>query len=519
MDGPNSERLGLTRRRLLQGAVAATPALALAAQPGTLLAARRRADPVRLEGRRWLRERVREMVELGPRLTATGPHRQFIDGLDEGFRRAGLTVERDPHPFERWLADRYALEVLDGPDPGVVPVASYYTYSGRTPPEGVVGDLVSVSLPPLTGDLPTEAGGGAELTAAIGAALAGVAGGVAGKIVVIDAPILPLTVGVFDALLTYRHDPDGTIGGDDDYKRAWTTLLTLPSLDAFRALGAAGVVFVLDASPANAKGQYTPFVHGYQDMPALIVDREAGARLRRQAAGTPRIRLVLDARLATASSDTLVATLPGGDLAEEVVIVNTHTDGQNAFEENAGVASVALARYFAGLHKSRRRRTIVFSCTTGHFSGGGQPETEGFIEDHHDVIERAAAAVTIEHFGAREWNDDASGYHATGLPELGAIFHTVSGISEPAIESLKAKDLRRTELLKPIGPIFFGVGRSLHAAGVPSVAYIAGPNYLLALEGKRGHLDKFSSRRMAKETRWTADLLHRLDALPREALS
>ena len=32
----------------------------------------------------------------------------------------------------------------------------------------------------------------------------------------------------------------------------------IPRLDPFKAAGAAGVVFALDDSPANAGGQYTP---------------------------------------------------------------------------------------------------------------------------------------------------------------------------------------------------------------------------------------------------------------------
>jgi hypothetical protein len=66
---------------------------------------------------------------------------------------------------------------------------------------------------------------------------------------------------------------------------------------------------------------------------------------------------------------------------------------------------------------------------------------------------------------------------------------------------------------------FFGVGASLHEKGVPSVAYIAGPNYLLALDGDRGHIDKLDARRFANEIAWTADLLGRLDKIPAAQLA
>jgi hypothetical protein len=77
----------------------------------------------------------------------------------------------------------------------------------------------------------------------------------------------------------------------------------------------------------------------------------------------------------------------------------------------------------------------------------------------------------------------------------------------------------RTELLRPAAVTFFGVGASLHQKGVPSVAYIAGPNCLLALDGERGHLDKLDARRFAREIAWTADLVKRLDRIPAAQLA
>ena len=510
----------ITRRALLRRGIAASPALLAAGSlPASAFArARKRAPKGALPTAAEVRSQVREMVELGPRLTATSPHLNFVDGLEDGFRDAGLTVTRDPQPFQQWLAQDFSLDVLSGPGAGHVPVASYYTYSGKTGPQGVTGDLVYAGpIPAPPGDPGALEGYLQSLPFAIQALLAGVPGGVQGRIVLMDAPIAPLTSGSFDPLLTYRYDPDNSIQETGDYKRAWTTLASIPRLDPFKAAGAAGVVFALDASPANARGQYTPFIWGYADLPALIVDRSTGARLRAQAIGVPKARLVLTASLVNTKSDSLVATLPGA--TDEVLIVNTHTDGQNAFEENAGIACVALAKHFAAMPKSARQRTLVFSCVTGHFSGGGQPQTQGFIDDHPDVIAKSAAAITIEHFGSQEWNDDASGYHRTGQVEIGAIFHSQTGIIQPAIESLQAADLRRSELLRPAAVTFFGVGASLHEKGVPSVAFIAGPNYLLALDGDRGHIDKLDAARFAGEIRWTADLLKRLDKVPAAQLA
>ena len=91
-----------------------------------------------------------------------------------------------------------------------------------------------------------------------------------------------------------------------------------------------------------------------------------------------------------------MATLPGDGAPTRSLIVNTHTDGQNALEENAGIACVELAEHYAALPQSARKRTLVFSGVTGDASGGGEPKTEGFIDDDPDVIARAAAAIRAQ---------------------------------------------------------------------------------------------------------------------------
>src|SRR3954463_16254215 len=151
----------LTRRQLIERGLAAAPALALAGMPGSAVAASRRvrrtssSRVASLPSAREVERQVREMVELGPRLPATSAHLQFVDSLEDGFRDAGLRVERDPHPFQQWLARRSSLDVLTGPAAGPVPIASEYTYSGKTGPEGVTGELVYLGpVPSPPGALP-----------------------------------------------------------------------------------------------------------------------------------------------------------------------------------------------------------------------------------------------------------------------------------------------------------------------------------------------------------------------------
>jgi hypothetical protein len=278
-----------------------------------------------------------------------------------------------------------------------------------------------------------------------------------------------------------------------------------------------GAVFVLDASKHNAAGQYTPYAQPIFSVPAVYVDRDTGTRLRALARGTPKTRLTLTAAVApNTPSDSLVGVMPGDGSTDEVLILNTHTDGQNAFEENGGIALTAMARYFAALGPKARKRTLVFSAFTGHF-GPGLPQAQGFVDNHPDLIQRAAASVTVEHFGATEWLDNARGYYATGLPELGAAWHSQTPIAVPLVESMRANGFTRTSALRPAGDYMVAVGGPFHKAGVPTISYIAGPNYLVSLD-PHDHLDKLDTSRFAMELRWFADIVQRLDQLPKAAL-
>jgi hypothetical protein len=126
-----------------------------------------------------------------------------------------------------------------------------------------------------------------------------------------------------------------------------------------------------------------------------------------------RATLTLEAE----TTGTLIATLPGTS-SDEVIIVNTHTGGPNAIEENGGLGILALAKYFGQVAKDQRRRTLVFVLATGHFAAPWVPSIRGVIDKHPDLIKKAVAAVTIEHLGCRELADDASlHYQPTGENE------------------------------------------------------------------------------------------------------
>jgi hypothetical protein len=478
---------------------------------------------------------VERMVSFGPRFTGTTAHAAWIDWIEEGLVRAGCQMlARDEFAFTRWLARSWSLKTLQGPSPGPVPVSAYAAYSGRTPAAGVTGKLAYLGTLPELG-LPGNAQDVGTLEAAVAtaervaadwakAALAGVPGGAAGRIALIDTQLPPaLTEDDFTPLVTYSYNPGNTAGTKtDDYKRMWIANAVLPQvMSALVEAGVAGGVLILDGSKAAVAGQYLPYGNPIAGVPALIVDRDTGAELRRQARATPNTRLKLTASTDNVTAPQLVGILPGADPSnDEVIIVNTHTDGMNAFEENGGIGMVWLARYFASLPaKARLKRTLVFSAVMGHFSPvATTAQTTGFVDAHPDLVKRAAASLTLEHFGSSEWIDDASGYHPEGGPEPLAIWHSQTPIAAPLVDSIVAQKVVHCSALRPAGEYMIAVGGPLHTAGVPSASFIAGPDYLVSW-ADGGHLDKFLPKRAQLEVRWAADFITRLDGIPAAQLS
>lgn len=481
-----------------------------------------RADTRYMPTATSLRAVVEKMVSFGPRLTGSQAHQRFIDYLEQEFRALGLSTQRDPYFLTLWEARRKALSLTTADGRLEIPVDAYYPRSGPTGNDGVTGPLVYFGAPLqyLTLDLTDIEAQQAMLTsllAELPSTLSGLlatlgGGGVKDAIAVVELPLLPAVAGIFYPFLTYISDDDLTINPLTDYKRAWlTSLATMePIVEMMKAAGAKGVIFAFDSSAENTAGQYLPFLAGPSEIPALIVNRDTGNQLR-ALAGQAEATLTLTASVReNVQTDTLVAILPGA--SDENLIINTHTDGQNAFEENGAVACLEIARHYAAIPQAERPRTLVFSLVTGHMAPH-MPQANGFIAEHPDLVAQAAAAITIEHLGASEWLDDARGYHASGLPEIAALFHSTTPIALPAIAAIRASKLQRLLLCRPIGVIFFGVGAPFHLAGVPCLAYITGPHYLLAIEPDDG-MARFDAQRMADEVALTLDLLHRIETIP-----
>lgn len=512
---------GLTRRGLIRGAAYGAGSLALASPvwPRAAQGATTGAGPVALPTPAQVRADFQRMVNFGPRLTGNDAHSRFIGWLEQEFSDAGYELlPCDVYQTSRWAVQEFGLDVLDGSTPGPAKVATYFPRSKETPAQGVTGPLLYAGSPPPLSFSGTDAGAlqaglaryPAELASWARALPSTLSGSPRGSVLLVDLPApLPITTGLFSGLVTYYNgqgESEAQLAASD-YKRLWLVPgLTMP-LDSFTALGVAGVVLILDASYAALKGQYLPFEWKNEGVPALYVDRDAGAKLRAQSATRPTARLTLTATRETVPSPTVTAVLPGR--SKETLIFNTHTDGMGFVEENGPVAFVHLARYFASLPAAERlKRTLVFAMWPGHMSND-LPQAQGWIDVHKDLVDRAAAALTVEHLGCSEWTDSTDkGYHSTGRAELFAIWTSQGKMFELTRDAVVKLDLPRTALLR--APAQFGVGGPFFQAGIPEIGALAGPEYLLTVSAN-GDMDKLDENLAARQIAFLADLATTLE--------
>ncbi len=436
------------------------------------------------------------MLAFGPRLPGHPNHARFVDWLEAEFERAGLQIlPGESLAYRRWDPHVFTLDV-DGA-PGSINRHAYYVRSRPTGREGVVGPLalggvINQAGPERMGEVPPRA------------------------IVVFDASLPAVTLDSMSRGIRtpYLHLPNESVDAylSRPYRRLWLTPDFPMEVPAAR--GAAGVVIVMDVSSDVIAGNYSPHHSAYKPpLPALFVGQEEGSLLREFAKAGATARLTLDAEWVDCTVRTVNALLPGK--SDEVIILNTHTDGQNFIEENGCLTLLQLARHFASLPEGERlHRSVVFVGWPGHMTGE-LPEAQGWISANPQLMARAAAAVTIEHLGAPEWEVvPGKGYCPTGRNEYMNMATTRGVLMDLVIDGIRKHDLHCHGVQPGPGVT---VGSAFHRAGIPHMGCIAGPNYLLGVVGN-GHRDKHDAALAARQTAMLAELIRSIDGISTEVL-
>jgi hypothetical protein len=558
----DARRSEMSRRGFLAGAaavggtalVAAGPAGAAAAAPGR---AADRAGTARLPSLPEVWAWEEQLVRFGTRYTGSPGHAAYVDWLAEMLSAVpGFTLRTDRLTFGRWLARDFGLQVSVPASVGAsgpVPVTYYYPYSGQTPRSGVTGKLVDLGTYPPAG-----------YTSAWWAPAQGAIALVRTPPPVFDLDLGQTAAGGYEPGKTSAQAAaDYTAYAAALANPAWQGILApVPLLDA-RNAGVLGVVCVWTGLPDDeVVNQYNPFTSAYPSAsgvpapgdagcPAVWVGDATGSMLSGLAAsGQATATLVLTADItAGAATETVWGWLDGAGDTGENIIINTHTDGPNATEENGGLALVALARYLAG---RPRQRNMYFALVTGHFQlpqfikpipnpknvEVGSDATSAWMVSHPDIYQAATLGVTIEHLGATMWtNDEATGrYAATGGFEWGTTYTMPRDITSPvnaeqdaylaavgAVNGRGGPDYP-VATVRPgaVIPFYLGEGAPLYQAGLGTVSLCPLPTYLLQA-GDAQHpelldLDKLDPRLMYAEILAFAQSITALDRLPSSAL-
>lgn len=442
-----------------------------------------------------------DLDKRGLRATGGKAHEAYVSELFQRLQAAGVTdLYYEEADLTCWQSEHWALAAVDAGNTVPLAAASYIPYSGATPPLGIKAPSMYLAA----GELP-------------GAACRG-------KIVVVDIASMAVPSAMMAAGALSVFDPNGELSSDRSYLRPYIYMAAVHRLIvALQALGAAGMVAITDAPHS-----YIPYDRELHTVPGLFVDQHAGATLRALARDGRHLHLTLLAQIAAVKTRNLIGFIPGA--TEELVVINSHTDGSNGVEDNGPNAIVDMAQYLTRLPREALPRTVMIMLSTGHFAGG--VGIEQFIRQHRDdgMLDRIAAVLSIEHLGAMEWLPDAQGKLApTGLCEPAAFYM-------PAIDALvaSAEQMQRHASIAPSmimrptyplasgtanDPVWPGEGQYFWGqARLPTINYITGPHYLLDWGPAVTTADKIDFERMHRETVGFTQLLLDLARIPFDTL-
>ncbi|MFI8287840.1 hypothetical protein ACIGBL_01730 [Streptomyces sp. NPDC085614] len=417
--------------------------------------------------------------DRGLRATGSPAHADYIGDLARRLSAVGVPdVALEAVPMRRWSARHWGLR-LESTDTAVA-VVSPVAYSGRTDADGVTGPLSSEPR--------------------------------AGSIGVVNVAPPAFTAGDFDALDYGSSAPATTepvYAPDQRYERVWLAHdFMRTELTRFTAAGAAGLIMVIDLPEEELGGGYLLYDGVHRAIPALFVGRESGSLLREAAFWGREATLTLVADVAQVDTHNIVGIIPGA--SDELVVLQSHTDGSNGLEDNGCEAILGMAHYLAGLPRQELPRSVLVLLSTGHFATAQAWGLEAFLERHRgDMVPRIAAALCLEHLGALV-SPPGHSDHVPGVTyEFGACFATphpavVNGMRSALIRA----QVTEPRVLRPFVPHPSGTspdgttwpgdgGPFWHTAGLPAANFITGPGYLLNVEPVMDRIDVAALRRQA----------------------
>jgi hypothetical protein len=423
------------------------------------------------------------VADLGVRPTGSRAHVRYVEWIRRHLRRMpGVELSELAFPIERWTGVRTKLVMRAGGDAVRLPVAGPIPYAAPTGRRGVTAPLVLVPSDRTIG-----------------------AGDAAGRIVVRPAPAgsLPHAALLLPFVSWGFYDPGDTIDPDAAFHGDFLAYNDrVHDLRDAATAGAMGLLFVKELPRDQLVDHYEPYEGTEWGVPGAFLGADEGQRLIDAiAAGSePSARLVVRARVKKVATPTILATIPGRSASR--IVIDSHTDGTNAVEDNGPVAMVAMARYFAGLPLECRPRTIEFAFSTAHFyqrvadpavrDGGAGQLARQLDRDYEEGT--VSVVLVLEHLGARDYEQvpRADGVGVTLEPSGLRCIQFVGITPSPALVDavdgvVRSYDMQRTILLQgsdvpgstvPAHCSFGGEGTPYNRHLLPTIGVIAAPQSL-----------------------------------------
>ncbi|MES2292754.1 MAG: hypothetical protein V4527_05605 [Pseudomonadota bacterium] len=183
--------------------------------------------------------------------------------------------------------------------------------------------------------------------------------------------------------------------------------------------GAVGAVTVMDLSPLAAAGARIHPTPQQSNVPLLMLDRVAGAKVIADAEAGKRATLVLNAHEEqNAPAEEFTAVLPGRDYGtakDKAVMMATHMDGPSIIEDDGAYAMLSVLHYFSQIPQSQRPKTLIAYFDTRHFVPGTENAYPfDMVIDKPELFRNVVGGVAMEHWGERQFAEAGDDYHATG---------------------------------------------------------------------------------------------------------
>src|SRR3954454_13860942 len=441
-------------------------------------------DPGALPDAAGLRKMNAFLGPLGARPTGSPEQAAYVDWIRRQVKSIpGVRLTEQRFTINRWTEGTNSLRVRIDGKATTLPVAGAIPYTLPTGADGVAGDAAFI---------PDDQ----AITADNARDRVVVRPAPAGSVPLYDFLLPVVSWETYDPASTF--DPTGNFYGDFINYNA-----RVADLRAAAAAGAKGILFVKDLPRRQLIGHYEPYEGSAWKVPGMFLGADEGKTITDAIAAGRRtsIRLIERASLRKVQTPSLQAVLPGG--SPQRIVVDSHTDGTNAVEDNGPVAMVAMLRYFASLPVECRPRTLQFAFSTAAFSqrvarpdvrhGGAGQLAEQLDRDYDQGT--VSAVVVLEHLGAREYEavprkDGGPGQQlaSTGRRSIQFIGVTPSPSLVGAVDGVVRKyDMQRSILLQgadaPGGTVpqhcsFGGEGTPYNVHLLPTIGFISAPQSL-----------------------------------------